>query len=93
MHKKIYIIVLTVLFFAALVVAQLLFSKGNIFEQQQASKQIVEYQLKVDSLKNVIEGYKITIEKLKKDSLYKEEILRTRFGMNRKKEKVFQMVK
>ena len=93
MHKKIYIAILVVFFFVAIVVSQLLFSKGNIFEQQRLTQQIAQQQHQIDSLNAVIEERKLQIERLQNDSLYKEEILRTRYGMSRKDEKVFQMVK
>lgn len=93
MHKKIYIAIVVVIFFIAIVVSQLLFSKGNIFEQQMLTQQIELQQKQIDSLNAVIEERKLIIEKLLTDSLYKEEILRTRYGMSRKDEKVFQMVK
>ena len=93
MHKKIYIAILVVFFFVAIVVSQLLFSKGNIFEQQRLTQQIAQQQHQIDSLNAVIEERKLQIERLQSDSLYKEEILRTRYGMSRKDEKVFQMVK
>ena len=93
MHKKIYIAILVVIFFVAIVVSQLLFSKGNVFEQQRLIQQIETQQHQIDSLQSVIEDRKMQIERLQNDSLYKEEILRTRYGMSRKGEKVFQMVK
>lgn len=93
MHKKIYIAILVVIFFVAIVVSQLLFSKGNVFEQQRLIQQIETQQHQIDSLQSVIEERKHIIERLQNDSLYKEEILRTRYGMSRKGEKVFQMVK
>ena len=93
MHKKIYIAIVVVIFFIAIVVSQLLFSKGNIFEQQRLIQQIETQQHQIDSLQSVIEERKLIIERLQNDSLYKEEILRTRYGMSRKGEKVFQMVK
>ena len=93
MHKKIYIAILVVIFFVAIVVSQLLFSKGNVFEQQRLILQIENQQRQIDSLQSVIEERKLIIERLQNDSLYKEEILRTHYGMSRKGEKVFQMVK
>ena len=93
MHKKIYIAILVVIFFVAIVVSQLLFSKGNVFEQQRLILQIENQQRQINSLNVIIEERKMQIERLQNDSLYKEEILRTRYGMSRKGEKVFQMVK
>ena len=93
MHKKIYIFVLAFLFLIGVLVLQLFFSKGNVFEQKKIELLITEYEFKVDSLKGVIEDYKSELERLQNDSLYKEQILRTKYGMSREGEKVFQMVK
>ena len=93
MHKKIYIFVLAFLFLIGVLVLQLFFSKGNLFEQKKIELLITEYEFKVDSLKGVIDDYKSELERLQNDSLYKEQILRTKYGMSREGEKVFQMVK
>ena len=93
MHKKIYIVILVFLFFIGILLVQLFFSKGNLIEQRNVEQQIAEYELKIDSLKKIIEANKLEIERLQNDSLYKEEILRTKYGMSRQGEKVFQMVK
>ena len=93
MHKKIYIFVLAFLFLIGVLVLQLFFSKGNVFEQKKIELLITEYEFKVDSLKGAIEDYKSELERLQNDSLYKEQILRTKYGMSREGEKVFQMVK
>ena len=93
MHKKIYIFVLAFLFLIGVLVLQLFFSKGNLFEQKKIELLITEYEFKVDSLKGVIDDYKSELERLQNDSLYKEQILRTKYGMSRDGEKVFQMVK
>ena len=77
----------------AFLVFQVLFGKNSIPEQRRISKEIEIYQTKIDSLNKVIESRNELINKLKTDSLYKEEILRTRYGMSRQDEKVFQLVK
>ena len=77
----------------AFLVFQVLFGKNSIPEQRRISKEIEIYQKKIDSLNKVIESRNELINKLKTDSLYKEEILRTRYGMSREDEKVFQLVK
>lgn len=77
----------------AFLVFQVLFGKNSIPEQRRISKEIEIYQKKIDSLNKVIESRNELINKLKTDSLYKEEILRTRYGMSRQDEKVFQLVK
>ena len=77
----------------AFLVFQVLFGKNSIPEQHRISKEIEFYQKQIDSLNKVIESRNELINKLKTDSLYKEEILRTRYGMSRQDEKVFQLVK
>jgi len=91
--KKIYIVILALIFLIGFLVLQLFFGKGNLIEQHKVAVQISESEYKIDSLKKVIEEYKLEIDRLQNDSLHKEKILRTRYGMSRKGEKVFQMVK
>lgn len=93
MHKRIYIAVIAFMFFIGILVLQLFFSKGNLIEQRNVAQQIAEYEFKIDSLKQIIEERTQEIERLQHDSLYKEEILRTRYGMSLEGEKVFQMIK
>ena len=93
MHKRIYIAVIAFMFFIGILFLQLFFSKGNLIEQRKVAQQIAEYEFKVDSLKQIIQKDSLEIDRLLNDSLYKEEILRTRYGMSREGEKVFQMVK
>ncbi len=77
----------------AFLVFHLLFGKDSIPEQRRIVKEIELYQKEIDSLTKVIEQRDELIQKLKTDSLYKEEILRTRYGMSREGEKAFQLVK
>lgn len=93
MHKKIYIVIIVVLFLLAVMAAQLLFGHNSIPRQHQVEQEIAGYQAQIDSLNAVIEHHQQEIERLTNDSLYKENILRTRYGMSRKDEKSFQMVK
>ena len=92
MRSRIFIIIATVIAFAFLVF-QALFGKNRFPEQHRISNEIEFYQKQIDSLNKVIESRNELINKLKTDSLYKEEILRTRYGMSRQDEKVFQLVK
>ncbi|MBR2197147.1 MAG: septum formation initiator family protein [Fibrobacter sp.] len=92
MHKKKYIAIIAVLFLLSIVVTELLFGKNSIPRQKQVKQEIAMYQAKVDSLNALIEQYKKEIELLENDSIYKEGILRSRYGMSRKGEKVFQLV-
>ena len=92
MHIRLLIGIATVIAFAFLVF-HLLFGKDSIPEQRRFVKEIELYQKEIDSLTKVIEQRDELIQKLKTDSLYKEEILRTRYGMSREGEKAFQLVK
>ena len=92
MHLRLLIGSVTVIAFAFLVF-HLLFGKDSIPEQRRIAREIELYQKQIDSLNKVIEERNELIQKLKTDSLYKEEILRTRYGMSREGEKAFQLVK
>lgn len=84
---------LLILIIATIVVTfQMLFGKNSLQQQRRVSKEIAAYQQQIDSLQHVIEERNAIIERLKTDSLYQEEVIRTRFGMSRKGEKVFQLV-
>lgn len=73
------------------VASQLMFGKNSLKQQRQISREISSLQHQIDSLQKVIDARNIQIDRLKNDSLYKEEILRTRYGMSRKGETVFQL--
>ena len=92
MHIRLIIGIATAITFAFLVF-HLLFGKNSFPEQRRIAKEIELYQKKIDSLGKVLENREQLIQKLKSDSLYKEEILRTHYGMSRENEKVFQLVK
>ncbi|MDY6331344.1 MAG: septum formation initiator family protein [Fibrobacter sp.] len=92
MHLRLLIGIVTVIAFAFLVF-HLLFGKDSIPEQRRIAREIELYQKQIDSLTKVIEQRDELIQKIKTDSLYKEEILRTRYGMSREGEKAFQLVK
>ena len=93
LHKRIYIVLAVVLFLMIVMGSQLIFGDNSLPRQKQIANQIVIYQKQIDSLEQVIDNHKLEIERLKHDSLYKEQILRTHYGMSRKGEKVFQQVK
>ena len=92
MHLRYLIVIATIIAFAFMVF-HLLFGKDSFPEQRRIAREIELYQAEIDSLNKVIEERDKLIQKLKTDSLYKEEILRTRYGMSRENEKVFQLVK
>ncbi|SHL39756.1 cell division protein FtsB [Fibrobacter sp. UWT2] len=94
MNKRFFwVILLVVALTIAAVISQLMFGKNSIKQQQKVTHDIKMYEMQIDSLKHAIDSCNVEIERLKKDSLYKENLLRTRYGMSRKGERVFQMVK
>jgi cell division protein FtsB len=93
MHKKIYAVLIAIVILIAIMAVQLIFGQNSIPRQQRVEEDIARYQDQIDSLQKVIEGYQNEIERIKTDSLYKESILRTRYGMTTKDEKAFQLVK
>ncbi|MBQ1824449.1 MAG: septum formation initiator family protein [Fibrobacter sp.] len=93
MHKKIYAVLIAIVILIAIMAVQLIFGQNSIPRQQRVKEDIARYQDQIDSLQKVIEGYQNEIERIKTDSLYKESILRTRYGMTTKDEKAFQLVK
>ena len=88
-----WIILFAIVVTIAIVVSQLMFGKNSIKQQQKITHDIKMYEMQIDSLKHAIDSCNVEIERLKKDSLYKEDLLRTHYGMSRKGERVFQMVK
>lgn len=93
MHKKIYAVLIAIVILIAIMAVQLIFGQNSIPRQQRVKEDIARYQDQIDSLQKVIESYQLEIERIKTDSLYKESILRTRYGMTTKDEKAFQLVK
>ena len=94
MNKRFFwIILLVAALTIAAVVSQLMFGKNSLKQQHKVAHDIEIYQYQIDSLQHAIDSCNLEIERLKKDSLYKEDLLRTRYGMSRKGERVFQMVK
>ena len=88
-----WIILFTIVATIAIVISQLMFGKNSLKQQQKITQNIARYEAQIDSLQHAIDSCNIEIERLKNDSLYKENLLRTRYGMSRKGERVFQMVK
>lgn len=82
-----------IVFVIAVVTSQLLFGKNSLRQQNGIERDIATYQHRIDSLQNVIDARNIQIEQLKNDSLYKEGLLRTKYGMSRKGEVVFQLTR
>ena len=94
MKKRFFwIILFTIVATIAIVISQLMFGKNSLKQQQKITQDIARYEAQIYSLQHAIDSCNIEIERLKNDSLYKENLLRTRYGMSRKGERVFQMVK
>ena len=94
MKKRFFwIILFTIVATIAIVISQLMFGKNSLKQQQKITENIARYEAQIDSLQHAIDSCNIEIERLKNDSLYKENLLRTRYGISRKGERVFQMVK
>ncbi|SHL04857.1 septum formation initiator family protein [Fibrobacter sp. UWOV1] len=94
MKKRFFwIILFTIVATIAIVISQLMFGKNSLKQQQKITQDIARFEAQIDSLQHAIDSCNIEIERLKNDSLYKENLLRTRYGMSRKGERVFQMVK
>ena len=88
-----WIILFTIVATIAIVISQLMFGKNSLKQQKKITQDIARFEAQIDSLQHAIDSCNIEIERLKNDSLYKENLLRTRYGMSRKGERVFQMVK
>ncbi|OWV27045.1 hypothetical protein B7988_02480 [Fibrobacter sp. UWB1] len=88
-----WIILFTIVATIAIVISQLMFGKNSLKQQQKITQDIARFEAQIDSLQHAIDSCNIEIERLKNDSLYKENLLRSRYGMSRKGERVFQMVK
>ena len=88
-----WIILFTIVATIAIVISQLMFGKNSLKQQQKITQDIARFEAQINSLQHAIDSCNIEIERLKNDSLYKENLLRTRYGMSRKGERVFQMVK
>lgn len=94
MKKRFFwIILFTIVATITIVISQLMFGKNSLKQQQKITQDIARFEAQIDSLQHAIDSCNIEIERLKNDSLYKENLLRTRYGMSRKGERVFQMVK
>ena len=92
MNKRLLIFFVVLAFTVISVIFQLVFGKNSLNQQHKVAHDIELYQAKIDSLQHAIDSCNIEIERLKTDSLYKENLLRTRYGMSRKGERVFQLV-
>lgn len=92
LNKRLFFFAGVIIIAIIAMVSQVFFGKNSLSQQRYVAHDIAAYQAKIDSLEKVIETRNVQIERLKTDSLYKAEILRTRYGMTQKDEKVFQLV-
>ena len=92
MSKGLLLFFLVLLIAAAVVIMPIFFGKDSLHQQHKVALDIEKYQAQIESLHHAIDSCNLEIERLKTDSLYKENLLRTRYGMSRKGEKVFQKV-
>lgn len=93
MSKRLFISLLVLTLATIVVVFSLVFGKNSIRQQHRLTREINSYQTTIDSLQKIIDERNVTIQRLRNDSLYIEEQLRTKYGMSRKGERVFQFVK
>ena len=92
MSKGLLLFFLVLLIAAAVVIMPIFFGKDSLNQQHKVALDIEKYQAQIESLHRAIDSCNLEIERLKTDSLYKENLLRTRYGMSRNGEKVFQKV-
>ena len=93
MNKKLLLFFLLVTLIIVMMGFPLFFGKNSISQQHHLRKENASQQAKIDSMQKVLEERSLIIKRLQTDSLYIEEQLRTRYGMSRKGEKVFQFIK
>lgn len=93
MSKNLLIFSLALLVAIIVVISHLFFGKNSLRQQHRLQKEIAAEQHQIDSLQRIIDEGNIVIKRLQTDSLYIEKQLRTKYGMSRKGEKVFQFVK
>ena len=92
MSKGLLLFFLVLLIDAAVVIIPIFCGEDSLNQQHKVALDIEKYQAQIESLHHAIDSCNLEIERLKTDSLYKENLLRTRYGMSRKGEKVFQKV-
>jgi cell division protein FtsB len=83
---------LILIFGVIFLVFQIFYGKTGLLRQFQLSNQNKELQVKIDSLKVVLEKKNAEIKLLHSDSAYLEHMARTRLGMSKDDEKVFQFI-
>lgn len=68
------------------------FGENGLYKQNNLKRQIAILGQEADSLKKVLEYRKDEGERLLTDSFYMESIARTKFGMSKKNETVYQFL-
>ena len=86
------IVILLLLVFVATSLWAFTFGENALWKQHTLQVQIDRMELEIDSLKNELEHRKNEEERLLKDSFYIESIARTKYGMSKKGEAVYQFI-
>lgn len=68
------------------------FGENGLYKQNNLKRQIAILGQEADSLKKILEYRKDEGERLLTDSFYMESIARTKFGMSKKNETVYQFL-
>lgn len=68
------------------------FGENGLYKQHNLKKQIAVLGQEADSLKKILEFRKDEGERLLTDSFYMESIARTKYGMSKKNETVYQFL-
>jgi cell division protein FtsB len=76
----------------AYLLGKLFLGQNGLLRQFQIAEENQEISLQIDSLENILKQKQQERNRLVNDSLYIEQIARTRFGFSRKGEKVFQFL-
>lgn len=71
---------------------KLFLGQNGLIRQFRIQRENTEIELSIDSLESVLEQKKKEHQRLLHDTLYIEELARTRFGMSRPGETVFQFL-
>lgn len=77
---------------AIYLLGKLFLGNNGLLRQFRITRENAEISLSIDSLEQVLQNKKEERRRLLHDTLYMEEIARTRFGMSRRGESVFQFL-
>jgi cell division protein FtsB len=77
---------------ALYLLGKLFLGHNGLIRQFQVQKENEEINLQIDSLEHLLDQKKMEKSRLLYDSLYMEQVARTRYGFSRKGEAVFQFL-